>query len=314
MTEAMRGLSGGTYSALDALVKTAGERPAARSTERLIESEVRSQPTEIPDASFISDISERPKTPGTAGPAVAFDRATVAYDRTPVLTTVHGTVRTGHAVAVIGPSGAGKSTLIKAVLGLAPVTGGSVTVLGQQPARARHRIAYVPQTETLDAKVRVTVTQIVLMGRYRWIGWVRRPTFTDRAAVARALATVGLADHSRDCFGTLSSAQRQRVMLARAIAQQPRLLLLDEPFTEVDMLCQAALLSTLATMRAGGTTVVISTRDLALAHLTCDDVFLLNDRRVTFGPTASTLTNHRLTAAFGGSEVEPLHDATIAAQ
>ncbi|WP_322750541.1 MULTISPECIES: ABC transporter ATP-binding protein, partial [unclassified Frankia] len=310
MTEAMRGLSGGTYSTPDAPVKTAGERPASKAAERLIEVDVRSRPAGIPGA---SGASERPETPETAGPAVVFDRATVAYGRTPVLTTVHGTVETGHAVAVIGPNGAGKSTLIKAILGLAPVTGGSVTVFGQQPARARRRIAYVPQTETLDAKVRVTVTQIVLMGRYRWIGWVRRPTFTDRAAAARALATVGLADHARDCFGTLSSAQRQRVMLARAIAQQPRLLLLDEPFTEVDVLCQAALLSTLATMRASGTSVVISTRDLALAHLTCDDVFLLNDPQVTFGPTASTLTHYRLTAAFGGSEMAPLQEATIAA-
>ena len=244
----------------------------------------------------------------TSDPAVLFEQATVAYGQAPVLTNVHGSVEKGHTVAVIGPSGAGKSTLIKAILGLVPVIDGSVTVLGQPPAQVRREVAYVPQINTLDARIQMTVTQVVLMGRYRWIGWVRPPTFTDRAVAAHALATVGLAGRSGDCFGTLTTAQRQQVMLARAIAQQPRILLLDEPFAKVDVLCQAALLSTLATVRSGGTSVVISTGDLALAHLTCDDAFLLHHRRCAFGPTASTLTRNNLHTVFSGIKPEPLSD------
>jgi manganese/iron transport system ATP-binding protein len=242
---------------------------------------------------------------GTAQrPALEFDHASVAYGRVPVLEDVHGSVAAGRTVALIGPNGAGKSTLIKAVLGLVPVVRGQIRVLGLPPARARRSVGYVPQADTLDADFPVSVRQVVLMGRYRSVGWVRRPGRADRQVVADCLAAVRLEHRAGDRFGMLSGGQRQRTLLARAMAAQPDLLLLDEPFNGVDVVSQEALLAALGRLRAQGTAVVISTHDLALAHLTCDEVCLLNHHQFGFGPTGSTLTAERLRAAYGGAVLE----------
>ena len=235
-----------------------------------------------------------------AEPALGFEHVSVAYGRAVVLTDVHGDVRSGEAVALIGPNGAGKSTLIKAVLGRSPV-------------QARRDVAYVPQADTLDAEFPVSVAQVVLMGRYRKVGWIRTPGRADREIAAAALASVGLADRAADRFGTLSGGQRQRVLLARAIAQQPRLLLLDEPFNGVDAVSQDALLDALRRLREGGAAVVVSTHDLALAHLACDEVCLLNGHQFGFGPTEQTLTPELLRATYGGHALELRGDSVIVA-
>jgi manganese/iron transport system ATP-binding protein len=250
---------------------------------------------------------------GSDGTALLFEHASLAYGRTAVVEDVHGEVRPGEAVALIGPNGAGKSTLIKGVLGLVPIVRGRIEVLGTAPAKARRRVAYVPQADTLDPEFPVTAAQVVLMGRYREVGWIRRPGAADRRIAAEALAAVGLADRSGERFGTLSGGQRQRVLLARAIAQQPRLLLLDEPFNGVDAVSQEALLSALAGLRSRGAAVVISTHDLALAHLACDEVCLLNKHQVAFGPTASTLTPELLRTAYGGQALELRGDSVVVA-
>ena len=243
---------------------------------------------------------EPARPPEGGAPALRFQHASLAYGREPVVEAVHGEVHPGGAVALVGPNGAGKSTLIKAVLGLVPVIAGRIEVLGRPPAQARREVAYVPQADMLDPEFPVTAGQVVLMGRYRRVGWLHRPGAADRRIAADALAAVGLADRSGERFGLLSGGQRQRVLLARAVAQQPRLLLLDEPFNGVDAVSQEALLGTLAELRAGGAAVVVSTHDLALAHLACDDVCLLNRHQVAFGPPATTLTPPLLRAAYGG--------------
>ncbi len=248
-----------------------------------------------------------------AEPALELDCVTVSYGRSPVLENVHGTVFPGDAVALIGPNGAGKTTLIRAVLGLAPIVRGSVSVLGATPEKARPQVAYVPQAETLDRDFPVTVLQVVLMGRYRRIGWLRRPGAADRRAALEALEAVGLADRAGVRFGLLSGGQRQRALLARAIVQQPQLLLLDEPFNGVDAVSQAALLSAIGSLRESGAAVVMSTHDLALAHLACDDVCLLNHHQFGFGPVGTTLTPERLRATYGGSALELRGDSVIVA-
>jgi manganese/iron transport system ATP-binding protein len=240
--------------------------------------------------------------------------ATVAYDRVPVLEGISGTVMPGRSVALIGPNGAGKSTLLKAVLGLVGVVGGSITVLGRPPAAARGEVAYVPQADTLDAEFPVSVMQVVLMGRYRRIGWLRRPGRADRAVARQALDQVGLADLARRRFGTLSGGQRQRVLLARAIAQEARLLLLDEPFNGIDAVSQERLLAALAELRAQGAAVVMSTHDLALAHLACDEACLLNHHQFGFGPLEATLTPERLRATYGGQALQLRGDDVILLQ
>jgi manganese/iron transport system ATP-binding protein len=235
---------------------------------------------------------------------VRFEHASIAYGRDPVLSDVDGAVAAGDMVALIGPNGAGKSTLIKAVLGLVPVVAGRITVLGSTPARARASVGYVPQADTLDAEFPVTVGQVVLMGRYRTVGWLRRPGAADRRVALDALRQVGLAHLAGVRFGLLSGGQRQRVLLARAIAQEPRLLLLDEPFNGVDGISQQALLDALAGLRAGGAAVLVSTHDLALAHLACGEVCLLNRHQFGFGPTGQILTPDRLRATYGGQVLE----------
>jgi manganese/iron transport system ATP-binding protein len=194
------------------------------------------------------------------------------------------------------------------------VVGGRITVLGRSPAAARGQVAYVPQADTLDPEFPVSVEQVVLMGRYRRIGWLRRPGRSDRAAAAAALAEVGLAEAARRRFGTLSGGQRQRVLLARAIAQEARLLLLDEPFNGVDATSQDLLLAALGRLRDGGAAVVMSTHDLALAHLACDEVCLLNKHQFGFGPVGRTLTPELLRATYGGQALSISGDDVILLQ
>jgi len=245
--------------------------------------------------------------------ALRLEHAAVAYDGTLVLDDVDGQVRAGETVALIGPNGAGKSTLIKAVLGLVPVTAGAITVLGRSPADARRDVAYVPQADTLDPQFPISVAQVVLMGRYRRTGWLRRPGRADRRIAADALDRVGLADRARARFGTLSGGQRQRVLLARAIAQQPRLLLLDEPFNGVDVVSQDALLGAIGALNRHGAATVISTHDLTLAHLACDTVCLLNRHVYGFGPVDEVLTPTRLRAAYGSHALELRGDRVVVA-
>jgi manganese/iron transport system ATP-binding protein len=234
-------------------------------------------------------------------PALVLDHVAAAYGRDPVLEGVIGSVEPGSALALIGPNGAGKTTLIKAVLGLVPLTAGRIEVLGTSPEDARARVAYVPQADALDQQFPVSVLHVVLMGRYRRIGWLRRPGKRDRATALAALEEVGLAARARDRFGVLSGGQRQRVLLARAVAQEARLLLLDEPFNGVDATTTEALLAVLERLRADGVAVVMSTHDLAVAHLICDDACLLNHHQVAFGPIDDALRPDLLKATYGGS-------------
>jgi manganese/iron transport system ATP-binding protein len=223
----------------------------------------------------------------------------VRFGSVDALVGIRATVAAGSSVALIGPNGAGKSTLLRAILGLVPLAGGSIEVLGRSPADARRSVAYVPQAESLDPEFPVSVAQVVLMGRYREVGWLRRPGRADRALAAAALERVGLTDRAQDRFGTLSGGQQQRVLIARAIAQQSRLLLLDEPFNGVDAVTQGVLLEVLGELRADGVAVVISTHDLTVAHLACGEACLLNRHQVAFGPVAETLTPTLLQETYG---------------
>jgi len=249
--------------------------------------------------------------PDTDAPALRLQLVHAAYDRTPVLEGVTGSLLPGRSLALIGPNGAGKSTLIKAILGLVPLTGGSIEVLGHRPEVARSDVAYVPQADILDSTFPVSVLDVVLMGRYRAIGWLRRPRLADRQRARAALDAVGLADLAARRFGLLSGGQRQRVLLARAIAQQARLLLLDEPFNGVDATSTELILSILSRLRADGVAVVMSTHDLSIAHLACDDACLLNRRQVAFGSLDSALTPELLRETYGPSAVQLVAGSSI---
>ncbi|GAA3345058.1 metal ABC transporter ATP-binding protein [Amorphoplanes nipponensis] len=236
--------------------------------------------------------------------ALRYAGVSLGYHGTPVLTDVELTLAGGQRLALVGPNGAGKSTLIKSVLGLVPVLGGTATVLGGAPAGARHRTGYVPQTGSLDADFPVTAAQVVMMGRYRRIGWWRPTRAVDRRAVREALDRVGLADRAGTHFGILSGGQRQRVLLARALAAEPELLLLDEPFNGVDAVSQEAVVRVLRELGAAGTALVLSTHDLTVARELADQVCLLNGRQWAIGPPAAALTGDILRRAYGGHAVD----------
>jgi manganese/iron transport system ATP-binding protein len=236
--------------------------------------------------------------------ALRYAGVSVGYHGTPVLSEVELTLAGGQRLALVGPNGAGKSTLIKSVLGLVPVLGGTATVLGGPPAGARHRTGYVPQTDSLDADFPITAAQVVMMGRYRRIGWWRPTRAVDRRAVREALDRVGLADRGGSHFGILSGGQRQRVLLARAIVAEPGLLLLDEPFNGVDAVSQDAIVRVLRELSAAGTALVLSTHDLTVARELADLVCLLNGRQWAVGPPEDALTGDSLRRAYGGHAVD----------
>ncbi len=243
--------------------------------------------------------------------ALRLDRVTLGYDGEPVLTAVDGEVHHGASLALVGPNGAGKSTLIKSILGLVPVLDGSIEVLGTTAARARPRVAYVPQADSLDRTFPVSVLDVVLMGRYRIIGWIRRPGKEDRRLALHALEEVDLAGHAHIPFGRLSGGQQQRVLIARAVGQGAQLLLLDEPFNGVDATSTELVLTVLQRLRSQGAAIVMSTHDLSVAHLACTQACLVNHHQFAFGPIEQTLTPELLNKTYGDRTVLLAGDSTV---
>jgi ABC-type Mn2+/Zn2+ transport system ATPase subunit len=235
--------------------------------------------------------------------ALRVSGASFAYAKTPALTGMEFELHAGEAVALIGPNGSGKSTLLKGILGLIHRTEGTVEVLGHATPPAGS-IGYVPQTDELDPEFPVSLEQVVMMGRYRELGWLRLPGKKDRAAVAAALETVGLASRAKTRFGELSGGQQQRGLLARAVAASPRLLLLDEPFNGLDQSNRDALVDTVERLKADGVAVLVSTHDLELARAVCESVLLLNGSQVAFGPRDAVLTLDNVQRTFHEVGVE----------
>jgi manganese/iron transport system ATP-binding protein len=221
-----------------------------------------------------------------------------SYGTTPALTDVSISVKPGEAMALIGPNGSGKSTLLKGVLGLIPLVEGSMG-LGNTEG-----IGYLPQTEHIDTEFPVTLKQVVMMGRYRKLGLFRFPSSADRAAVRKAIASVGLTNVANKRFGSLSGGQQQRGFLARALASEPGLLLLDEPFNGLDQPNREALMQTLRQLKAAGVAIIVTTHDLDLAREVCDTVLFVNGRQVAFGPKDEVLTLANLQEVFADFQVE----------
>lgn len=232
--------------------------------------------------------------------AVEVHDVTVAYHKRPVLWNVDCSLPKGRLIAIIGPNGAGKSTLLKAILGLIPVASGRVGVFGKPVREARSLVGYVPQRETVDWDFPIDALGVVLMGRYGRLGWLRRPGAADRAAARDALARVGMEAFGRRQIGQLSGGQQQRVFLARALAQDAPLYLMDEPFAGVDAATERAILDVLRAMRDAGRTVVAVHHDLQTVPEYFDHVVMLNMRLVAAGPTGEVFTNENLQKTYGG--------------
>jgi ABC-type Mn2+/Zn2+ transport system ATPase subunit len=224
----------------------------------------------------------------------------VRYGSRLALDAVSLAVPQGAQVAVIGPNGAGKSTLFKAMVGLLPMVSGEVLLHGQPRSEYREPVAYVPQREEVDWRFPVTVFDVVAMGRYGRGSWLKRLSVTDRRLIQESLARLDIAGLAKRPIGELSGGQQQRVFLARALVQQPEVLLLDEPFTGVDMATREATLELVAGLRTRSVTVLVSTHDLDLASGRFDEVILLNGRLISVGSPAEVFTQQHLQQAFGG--------------
>ena len=209
---------------------------------------------------------------------------------------------TGTITALVGVNGSGKSTLFKAIMGFVPVSGGSVSILGMSVREALRAnvVAYVPQAEEVDWNFPVLVEDVVMMGRYGHMNLLRIPRAEDRRMVDLALERVGMTAFRKRQIGELSGGQRKRVFLARAIAQEGRVILLDEPFTGVDVQTEDAIIALLREMRDEGRVILVSTHNLGSVPEFCDRVVMVKGTVLAYGPTPAVFTRENLEAAFGG--------------
>ena len=223
----------------------------------------------------------------------------VSYETKRVLTAIYADIPAGHVVGVIGPNGAGKSTLFKSILGLIEPTSGKVEVFGKPVEDQRRRLAYVPQRDEVDWTFPATVMDIALMGRYPYKGLLDRISKQDRQIAEASLESLGIIDLRDKQIGSLSGGQQQRVFIARALCQQADIFLLDEPFVGVDMTTEERIIQILKQLATEGKTMMVVHHDLTSVKAYFDEVMLLNQRLVAYGPTNSTFTEENMTATYG---------------
>src|SRR5690606_17631858 len=222
----------------------------------------------------------------------------VAYRSEPVLRSVNLRVPAGAVMGIIGPNGAGKSTLIKAMLGLVPTLAGTSSFFGHPLRKVRNQVGYMSQSTSVDWDFPTTVLDVVTMGTYGGLGWLKRPGKTERQQAFVAMEQTDIADLAGRQIGELSGGQRQRVFLARALVQAPDIYFMDEPFQGVDAKSQQAIVRVLHALREQGKTVVIVHHDLVTVREYCDHVTLLNQRVVSSGPAAESFTKENIRTAY----------------
>jgi manganese/zinc/iron transport system ATP- binding protein len=225
---------------------------------------------------------------------------TIAYHKKPVLWDVDLLVPEGKLVGIVGPNGAGKSTMIKAMMNLIPKASGWVKIYGRPYTEMRKTIGYVPQRESVDWDFPINALEVVLMGRYGHVGWIRRPKKADRELAMSALDKVGMSEFATRQISQLSGGQQQRVFLARALAQDAKIYLMDEPFAGVDAATERAIIDILVELRAKGKTILVVHHDLQTVSQYFDWLIMLNMRVVAAGPTEQVFTDGNLQKTYGG--------------
>ena len=240
---------------------------------------------------------------GDAQHGIRVDGLTVTYrNGQTALRSASFAIPRGTITALVGVNGAGKSTLFKALMGFVPVSAGKIEIL-DQPVRAmvkRQAVAYVPQAEEVDWTFPVLVEDVVMMGRYGHMGFLRRPRAADRDAVTAALARVDMTAFRKRQIGELSGGQKKRVFLARALAQDAQVILLDEPFTGVDVKTEEQIIALLRDLRAEGRVMLVATHNLGAVPEFCDRVILVKGTVLAHGPTETVFTPENLSETFGG--------------
>lgn len=252
-----------------------------------------------------------PMPPSDQVPAtVVFADVTAGYGKKPILSGISLEITQGLHVAVVGPNGAGKTTLFKTLVNQLPVWSGQIWIHGKPFGQHRDCIAYIPQRGEVDWRFPVTVEDVVMMGRYVKTGMLRRPDENDRAAVGASLRKMGILEISQTRINELSGGQQQRTFLARALAQEPHILLMDEPFTGVDFKTQETTLQMIDALREDSVTVMVATHDLNMASEHFDRVILINRELIAYGPPAEVMTRANIRRAFG-SHVLFMEDAVV---
>jgi manganese/iron transport system ATP-binding protein len=238
-----------------------------------------------------------------AGEGLSVRNLTVTYrNGHTALRDASFTIPTGTISALVGVNGSGKSTLFKAIMGFVPTARGAISILGGSVAEALKQsvVAYVPQSEEVDWNFPVLVEDVVMMGRYGRMNMMRIARASDHAAVDAALARVGMTEFRKRQIGELSGGQKKRVFLARALAQDGRVILLDEPFTGVDVNTEDAIIRLLRSLRDEGRVMLVSTHNLGSVPEFCDRAILLNRTVLASGPTIEVFTQENLERTFGG--------------
>ena len=226
----------------------------------------------------------------------------VAYNNNLVLSNLHATIPQGVMVAIIGPNGAGKTTFIKTVIGLLQPLAGVITCLDVPFSQYRHHLAYIPQRMTVDWDFPIHVKDIVLMGCYKRLGLIRRPTQADIMHAYEALEQVGMQVYAHTPIAQLSGGQQQRIFLARALMQDASLLFLDEPFIGIDIATERKIISILLTLRTQGKTIFVVHHDLASVREYFDWVLFLNTTTVACGPIETTFIPQHIATTYGHAE------------
>ncbi|MCX8996893.1 manganese/iron ABC transporter ATP-binding protein [Rhizobiaceae bacterium BDR2-2] len=238
------------------------------------------------------------------GSGIIVENVTVTYrNGHTALRNASFTMPRGSIAALIGVNGAGKSTLFKAIMGFLPLASGTISILDMpaKKALARNLVAYVPQAEEVDWNFPILVEDVVMMGRYGHMNFLRIPSRRDRRIVDEALARVNMSDFRTRQIGELSGGQKKRVFLARALAQESAVILLDEPFTGVDLTTEEQIVDLLGELRREGKVMLVSTHDLGSVPHFCDYSVFVKGTVIAFGPTETTFTEANLEAAFGGA-------------
>ncbi|MBD05801.1 MAG: manganese ABC transporter ATP-binding protein [Gemmatimonadetes bacterium] len=225
---------------------------------------------------------------------------TIAYHRKPVLWDVDLDVPEGQLVGIVGPNGAGKSTMILAIMNLVPKASGWVRIYGKPYEEMRRIVGYVPQRESVDWDFPISALEVVTMGRFGHVGWIRRPSKQDKQLAHEALEKVGMGEYAHRQISQLSGGQQQRVFLARALAQDAKVYLMDEPFAGVDAATERAIIDILMELRAQGKTILVVHHDLQTVTRYFDWLIMLNMRVVASGPTEEVFNDTTLNKTYGG--------------